>query len=566
VGRGTRTSSQAARARLRARGDGEAGQGGKTAGTDRALLHAALRRAGLDAYEVGGCVRDRLLGVPAKDIDIAVCKTTYEQLASRLAAEEGVTVSPLEFDNGHSKQIIGVRLRAPYTDKEGVEIALGRSERSTGAGHHGFEVTTDPAISIEDDLARRDFTINAMAIEVATGKLIDPYGGAADLAAGRLRAVSERSFEEDPLRLLRGITAISRFDVRPDEQTFAQMRRCAGLLSRTLPADGGRLPDERIRMELEKTLGGRPGDAPRPAVADALRIARDTGILTHALPELAPTLAFDQDNPYHDLTLDEHIFTAIERASQANASDAVRWALLFHDAGKPQVAWRNPKTGRLSFYANPDCTETVPADALHPEDEVVAEHADGTVTVRRPRRGHAEVGAEIAVSAMRRLRCPAEQIKRVELLVREHMFSDDDGFDDLPEHKQRVRARRFIHRVARDYARREPGRVREIVEDLLLLRRCDRAAKRTITPQDWLTRPSRFEQIVGEELNSPVFTWQINIDGRELVKLVGNGPQVGSLLEQLRDELVNQPHPADCNTPEWLLARARRIAGRHPSR
>lgn len=560
MGRGTRTSSQAARARLRGRGDGEAGQGGKTAGTDRALLHAALRRAGLDAYEVGGCVRDRLLGVPAKDIDIAVCKTTYEQLVSRLAAEEGVTVSPLEFDNGHSKQIIGVRLRAPYTDKEGVEIALGRSERSTSAGHHGFEVTTDPAISIEDDLARRDFTINAMAIEVATGKLIDPYGGAADLAARRLRAVSERSFEEDPLRLLRGITAISRFDVRPDEQTFAQMRRCAGLLSRTLPADGGRLPDERIRMELEKTLGGRPGDAPRPAVADALRVARDTGILTHALPELTPTFAFDQDNPHHDLTLDEHIFTAIERANQANASDAVRWALLFHDAGKPQAAWRNPKTGRLSFYDNPGYTETIPADEVRPGEEVVEERADGLVTVRRPRRGHADVGAEIAAKAMRRLRCPAEQIKHVEVLVREHMFRDDEGFEWLSEHKQRVRARKFIHRVACEYARRDPDRVRAIVEDLLLLRRCDHAAKRLAQPDGWLARPNRFEQVVREELASPIFTWQLNIDGREIVNLVGNGPQVGELLEKLRHELICQQDAATLNTPEWLLDRARRLA------
>ena len=113
-----------------------------------------------------------------------------------------------------------VRARVPA----GIELAPPRREVSTGPGRHDFDIVVDPAAPVEEDLARRDFTVNAMARRLADGSLVDPYGGQADLEARTLRTVSRNSFAEDPLRLVRGLRFVSSLGLEPDDSTVAQMR------------------------------------------------------------------------------------------------------------------------------------------------------------------------------------------------------------------------------------------------------------------------------------------------------------------------------------------------------
>src|SRR3954453_9975360 len=167
-----------------------------------------VRGLALDAYLVGGAVRDELIGLESKDADFVVPGVDYEGLEAAL--EPHGKVEELEG--------AGRRVGAPLFRRDarlralapaGIEFAPARAERSTGPGRHDFEIVADPGISIVDDMQRRDFTVNAMAKRLATGEVVDPFHGAEDLKNGVLRTVRPRSFAEDPLRLVRGLRLVS---------------------------------------------------------------------------------------------------------------------------------------------------------------------------------------------------------------------------------------------------------------------------------------------------------------------------------------------------------------------
>jgi tRNA nucleotidyltransferase (CCA-adding enzyme) len=334
-----------------------------------------VRGLGLDAYLVGGAVRDELLGLESKDADFVVPDVDYEGLHAAL--EPHGKVEQLEV----AGRRVGARLyprdaRLRALAPAGIEFAPPRAERSTGPGRHDFEIVADPTISIEDDMARRDFTVNAMARRLETGALVDPFGGADDLRRGVLRTVRPRSFAEDPLRLVRGLRLVSQLGLEPDETTLQQMREEAGTVSLVSGERvGGGLRADGLG-ELSKLLLGR-----QPA--RALQLARDTGVLTALLPEFEPALGFEQGSERQHLTLDEHIFAVVQAAADADASLTVRLGALFHDLGKPG--------------------------------------ADGD---------HAERGAALAAKAMRRLRYPTRLRSRVTRLVRSHAFPLE-GIDEL---------------------------------------------------------------------------------------------------------------------------------------
>src|SRR4051795_3997777 len=177
---------------------------------------------GLDAYVVGGAVRDELLGIESKDADFLVLGVDHEGLRALL--EPHGRVEDLEV----AGQCVGLRLRprdrairelAPA----GIEFAPPRREASTGRGRHDFEIVVDPSASVQDDLERRDFTVNAMARRLSDGELVDPFGGQEDLEDRVLRTVSPRSLSEDPLRILRGLRLVSQFDLAPDDETARQL-------------------------------------------------------------------------------------------------------------------------------------------------------------------------------------------------------------------------------------------------------------------------------------------------------------------------------------------------------
>ena len=214
----------------------------------------------MDIYLVGGAVRDQRLGLPVQERDWVVVGATVEQMR----------------DLGYRQ--VGRDFPVFLHPDTGEEYALARTERKSGRGHHGFEVHSDPAVTLEEDLRRRDLTINAMALD-DDGALIDPYGGAADIQSRLLRHVSE-AFVEDPLRVLRVARFVARlaplgFTVAPS--TLALMR------DMTQSGELDTLPGERIWTEFEKALA-----APAPAgFIDTLEQCGAAGWLLPGLPERA---------------------------------------------------------------------------------------------------------------------------------------------------------------------------------------------------------------------------------------------------------------------------------------
>ena len=218
----------------------------------------------MTVYRVGGAVRDTLLGFPFSETDWVVVGSTPEALLA-----EGYTQVGKDFP---------VFLH-PETKEE---YALARTERKSGHGYHGFAVHADPSVTLEEDLARRDLTINAMA-EDRDGVIIDPYGGQTDLEAKVLRHVSP-NFVEDPLRVLRVARFAARyrhlgFTVAVETQTLMQTLSDSGEL--------GHLPAERVWIETERALGERD-----PAVY--FEVLRDCGALVHCFPEIAVTSGIDR--------------------------------------------------------------------------------------------------------------------------------------------------------------------------------------------------------------------------------------------------------------------------------
>jgi tRNA nucleotidyltransferase (CCA-adding enzyme) len=291
-------------------------------------VEAYVGSLGLDVYLVGGVVRDELLGRGSRDADFLVPGLDSAQLRDALAVHgrvEELVVAGRPVGMRLHPRDPALRSLAPA----GIEFAPVRRERSTGPGRHDFEIVVDPTGSVEDDLARRDFTINALARRLADGRLVDPFAGRRDLERGVLRTVGPRSFSEDPLRLVRGLRFVSELDLAPDEATRAQMREQAPSVS-LVSAEriGGGLAADGMG-ELSKLLLGRHPEK-------ALSLARDTGVLAVIIPTFAPAIGFRQEG--HELSLDEHILRVVQVAADNGTPLRVRLAALLHDLGKPPLA------------------------------------------------------------------------------------------------------------------------------------------------------------------------------------------------------------------------------------
>jgi len=207
---------------------------------------------------VGGAVRDELLGIPHKDEDFLVPGVDHRGL--RAALEAHGRVEDMEVHG----QLVGVRfhprdrgLRAFVP--AGIELTPPRAERSTGPGHRDFQIVSDPSITIGEDMARRDFTVNAMARRLETSELVDPFGGVTDLARRELHTVSPESFREDPLRLLRALRLVSQIGFDLSGETLTQMRLESAALRHVSAERIGPQDLVRITRALEVFhLTGRP--------------------------------------------------------------------------------------------------------------------------------------------------------------------------------------------------------------------------------------------------------------------------------------------------------------------
>jgi tRNA nucleotidyltransferase (CCA-adding enzyme) len=387
--------------------------------------------------------------------------------------------------------------------RAGIEFAPPRKEVSTGPGRHDFEIVADPSLPVEDDMRRRDFTVNAMAKRLMTGELVDPLGARSDLERRVLRTVSPTSFAEDPLRLVRALRFVSQLGFDPDEQTLRQMHEEAASV-RLVSGEriGGGLAADGLGELSKLLLGAQP--------AKALRLARDTGVLVQILPELERSIGFDQESRYHDLTVDDHTFAVVQATADANRALPVRLAALFHDAGKPYTAWRGTD-GRLHYYAKAG----------------YAEHS------------HEHVSAQLAGEALRRLRYPTALRERVCRIVRHHMFQVGTG--------DAVRARRFLMKHGDELAFQL---VDHKEADFLGKRGTDRPP-----PLDEVEKLKRFRRTLERERRQPHRLKDLAVDGGDLIEIgFQPGPELGRTLQELLRDVVEEPAH---NTRDVLLERAR---------
>ncbi len=260
---------------------------------------------GLEVYLVGGAVRDQLLGLQQGDRDWVITGTTQEEMLQRGFRQVG--------------KDFPVFLH-PDTSEE---YALARTERKVSPGYHGFELVSDPSVTLEQDLSRRDLTINAMALD-SEENLIDPWGGQLDLEKGLLRHVSE-AFAEDPVRILRIARFAARFEdkgftVAPDTITLMQEMVSAGEVKA--------LVAERVWQELEKSLK-------LPGFYRFIEVLRESGALAELLPEVEKLFGVPQSPEYHpEIDTGVHIIMALKAAVRLKAKPEVVFAVLTHDLGK----------------------------------------------------------------------------------------------------------------------------------------------------------------------------------------------------------------------------------------
>jgi tRNA nucleotidyltransferase (CCA-adding enzyme) len=296
-------------------------------------LAKILNNDGYQAYLVGGAVRDLLMGVPSHDLDLATNATPIEM--NKLFASHNIRTIP----TGEQYGTITVMLnKIPF------EITTFRKDSTYSDGRRPDAVTFSK--TIKDDLSRRDFTINAISINLKTLDIVDPFGGQKDLKSKTLKAVgvpTER-FSEDALRLLRAVRFACRFNFTIDEKTLAAMKENASKIKNVSP--------ERIKKELDGILL-------TTTPSEGFNVLLDTGILDLVLPEVSTLAKTEQNNPYHFTNVFNHTMLALDSSSK-NVN--IRWAILLHDTGKPIVKTTD-ETGRDKFIGHADESEKI-ADSV----------------------------------------------------------------------------------------------------------------------------------------------------------------------------------------------------------
>jgi tRNA nucleotidyltransferase (CCA-adding enzyme) len=335
-------------------------------GLDKKLIDEILQKGNI--FEVGGCVRDSLmgLGISEKDRDYLVTKIEFNKLVSILKKYGHVDLVGKSFGV--------IKFTAPPNgDQQPVthDIALPRSEFSTGRGHRDFHVDFDHMLPIEVDLKRRDFTINAIARNLRNGELVDPYGGQEDLKRGLIRMLTPETFSDDPLRMLRAVQFAARFQFQIEPQTFQAIKDNASLIETVSP--------ERIQEELNKLLG----KAPKPS--EGFFLMHKSGMLNYIMPELGAAVGVDQPGGYHAYDVFTHSLYTVDELSTGNPQ--LRLAGLLHDIAKPRTKFVDGDKAR--FY------------------------------------GHDNQGAKMAGELLKRLRYSNQVIKNVKTLIKGHMFTSE---------------------------------------------------------------------------------------------------------------------------------------------
>jgi len=446
-----------------------------------------LKEAGFEAYLVGGCVRDFLRGVEPEDWDVT----------TNAKPEEIMKIFPESF---YENKFLTVTVLTQSNDpklKE-IEVTTFRKEaKYTDKRHPDF---VDFAKTLEEDLARRDFTVNAMAIEIQNAKIkiqnenvkfkiIDPFRGQEDLKQKIIRAVGEpkERFSEDALRMIRAV----RFAVtlgegwKIEEKTKEAIKENAHLIEM--------IAKERIRDELIKIIMSE-------RAAQGIELLRETDLLKHILPEILEGYKVTQ-NKHHIYDCYEHYLRSLDFAAKKGFNLYVKLAALFHDIGKPRT-----KRGE-----GPDATFY----------------------------GHEIVGAKMTEKILRRLCFPKKDIEKIVKLVRYHLFYYNPG--EVGESS----VRRLLRKVGK-----------ENIEELLQVRMADRIGSGVPKAEPYKLRHLRY--MIEKVSQDPISVKMLKVDGNDVMEIlkIKPGPKVGQILQVLLEKVIEDPKK---NEKEFLKKEIERL-------
>lgn len=451
-----------------------------------------LHKARQEAYIVGGSLRDILRGEKPKDWDVTTSAKPEEILA-------------LFTESFYENKFLTVTVKTNSLDPtlSEVEVTTFRAEGKYTDKRHPDEVRF--AKTLEEDLSRRDFTVNAIAAQLANDKaeraddlqsairdlqIIDPFGGQKDLQKKIIRAVGdpETRFNEDALRMMRAVRFAAELGFEIEEKTREAIKKLSGNLRM--------VAGERIRDELIKMIG-------TPRAKEGILLLHDLGLLRYIIPELEEGIGVE--NRPRIFTIWEHNLKALEYGAKTGFPVDVRIAALLHDAGKPRT--KGPmKNGEWTYY------------------------------------GHDVVGGKMAAEILTRLHFPAETVEKIATLIRWHLFKydPDEGITDSS-------IRRLIRHVGAEH-----------MNDLVKLRICDRMGMGVPKALPYRLRHFQFrvEKILREEEAPTPKMLQIRGDDIMWILEISPGPKVGHVIEVLMQEIIDDPAK---NNREYLEGRVREL-------
>jgi tRNA nucleotidyltransferase (CCA-adding enzyme) len=440
-----------------------------------------LKDAGYEAYLIGGCVRDILIGVKPKDWD----------LTTNAKPEEIIKIFPDTFYENNYGTVGVVNETVSDETLKVIEITPYRLESEYSDNRRPDSVTFSD--KLEDDLKRRDFTINAIALDILEegtkenyykGQLVDLFKGQEDLKNKVLKTVGNphERFQEDGLRILRAVRIGNYVGFEIDSATEKALAEESHLLSN--------IAKERIRDEFVKIIMSE-----QPA--HGLKMCQKFGLLKFIIPELEKMIGVEQGGA-HKFDVWEHSLKSLQHAADKKLSLEVRLAALLHDIGKPKSKREGEK--KPTFY------------------------------------GHEVIGARMTEKILQDLKFPAKIIEKVTKFVRVHMFFADTELISLSA------VRRIVARVGKDN-----------VWNLMDLRACDRIGMGR--PKEDPYRLRKYHAMLDEAMRDPISVGMLNIDGKKIMEVTGEipGPKIGFVLHALLEEVLDDPKR---NTEEYLNKKA----------
>ena len=453
---------------------------------------AVFTDAGFKAYLVGGAVRDMFMKVPAHDWDVATNATPQDVISLFKF------VVPTGIEHG--------TVTVHYKGNE-IEVTTFRTEAGYSDGRHPDSVNY--AATIEEDLARRDFTMNAIAASLQDGLIVDPYGGENDIKNSVIRTVgnAHERFMEDGLRPVRAVRFAAKLGFSIEKDTYSE------IFKKEIQEKAASISIERFRDEFEKIML-----APRPS--DGLKLLEETGLMKIFLPEFLVCRGCIQSDyrAFHEFDVMDHLFYACDGAPASKLN--VRLAALFHDIGKP-AAKKITKETVLDGDKN---------DGSSKEIETITFY------------NHEAAGEKITRKLMTRLKFSNDMIDNVCHLVKEHMFHYESSWTQAA-------VRRFIIRV-------KP----ECMEDLYDLRLADmygmHNGKVDIRYSASIELLLELKERVKEELEkkTALSLKSLAVNGRDLMELgIPAGKELGHILNELLDCVIEDPA---MNSREALLKTA----------